>query len=62
LGSPFSQTDQQQMTKGSTENPEAYQLYLKAKYHTSKFTKDEFGKDIDFFHQAIAKDPNYGLA
>jgi len=62
LGSQLSQTDQQQMAKGSTENPEAYQLYLKGKYHTSKFTKDEFGKGIDYFHQAIAKDPNYGLA
>jgi tetratricopeptide (TPR) repeat protein len=62
LGSQVPQTDQQQMAKGSTENPEAYQLYIKGKYHTSKFTKDEFGKGIDYFHQAIAKDPNYGLA
>ena len=50
------------MAKGSTEDPEAYQLYLKGKYHTSKFTKDEFEKGIGYFHQAIAKDPNYGLA
>ena len=62
LGSQVSQADQQKMAKGSTENPEAYQLYLKGKYHTSKFTKDEFGKGIDYFHQAIAEDPNYGLA
>jgi TolB-like protein/tetratricopeptide (TPR) repeat protein len=62
LGSPLSRTDQQQMAKGSTEDPEAYQLYLKGKYHTSKFTNDEFGKGIDYFRQAIAKDPNYGLA
>ncbi len=50
------------MAQGSTENPDAYQLYLKGKYHTSKFTKDEFGKGIEYFRQAIAKDPNYGLA
>jgi len=62
LGPQVSQTDQQKMTRGSTENPEAYQLYLKGRYHTSKFTKDEFAKGIDYFHQAIAKDPNYGLA
>jgi TolB-like protein/Tfp pilus assembly protein PilF len=62
LGSQLSQADQQEMARGSTENPEAYQLYLKGKYHTSKFTKDEFAKGIDYFHQAIAKDPNYGLA
>ena len=62
LGSQVSQTDQQQMAKGSTASPEAYQLYLKGRYHTSKFTKDEFAKGIDYFHQAIAKDPNYGSA
>jgi len=61
LGLQVSRTDQQQMAKSSTENPEAYQLYLKGRYHTSKFTKEEFAKGIDYFHQAIAKDPNYGL-
>jgi serine/threonine protein kinase/tetratricopeptide (TPR) repeat protein len=62
LGSPLSQADQRRIAKGSTENPEAYQLYLKGKYHISKFTKDEFGKGIGYLNQAIAKDPNYGLA
>jgi serine/threonine-protein kinase len=50
------------LARGSTENPEAYQLYLKGKYHTNKFTKDEFKKGIDFFNQAIEKDPNYAAA
>jgi len=58
----LSAADQQKLTKGSTENSEAYQLYLKGKYHTNKFTKDGFGKGIDYFNQAIAIDPNYGLA
>ena len=62
LRSHLSTGDQQKLTRGSTENSEAYQLYLKAKYHTSKFTKDEFRKGIDYFNQALAKDPNYGLA
>jgi serine/threonine-protein kinase len=62
LRSHLSTDDQQKLTRGSTENSEAYQLYLKAKYHTSKFTKDEFRKGIDYFNQALAKDPNYGLA
>jgi serine/threonine protein kinase/Tfp pilus assembly protein PilF len=62
LRSQLSAADQQKLTKGSTENPEAYQLYLKGKYYTNKFTKDGFGKGIDYFKQAIAIDPNYGLA
>jgi serine/threonine protein kinase/TolB-like protein/Flp pilus assembly protein TadD len=62
LRSQLSVADQQKLTKGSTDNPEAYQLYLKGKYYTNKFTKDGFAKGIDYFNQAIAIDPNYGLA
>ncbi len=62
LRSQLSGEDQQKLTKGSTANPEAYQLYLKGNYYTSKYTKDGFRKSIDYFNQAIALDPNYGLA
>ena len=62
LRSQLSEADQQQLAKGSTGNPEAYQLYLKGKYYTNKFTRDGFSKGIDYFNQAIAIDPNYGLA
>jgi serine/threonine protein kinase/tetratricopeptide (TPR) repeat protein len=62
LRSQLSPEDQQKLTKGSTDNPEAYQLYLKGKYYTNKLTKDGFRKGIDYFNQAIAFDPNYGLA
>jgi serine/threonine protein kinase/Flp pilus assembly protein TadD len=62
LRTQLSAADQQKLTKGSTDNPEAYQLYLKGKYYTNKLTKDGFGKGIAYFNQAIAIDPNYGLA
>jgi tetratricopeptide (TPR) repeat protein len=62
LRSQLSVAEQQKLTKGSTDNPEAYQLYLKGKYYTNKLTKDGFAKGIDYFNQAIAIDPNYGLA
>jgi len=62
LRSGLSPSDEQQLAKGSTENPEAYQLYLKGKYHTSKFTKDDFRKGLEYFQLALSKDPNYGLA
>jgi TolB-like protein/Flp pilus assembly protein TadD len=62
LRANLSASDRQQLAKGSTENSEAYQLYLKGKYHTSKFTKDEFRKGIEYFNQALEKDPKYGLA
>jgi TolB-like protein/Flp pilus assembly protein TadD len=62
LRSQLSGEEQQELTRGSTENSEAYQLYLKGNYYTSKFTNDGFRKGIDYFNQAIAVDPNYGLA
>lgn len=51
----------QRLAKGSTENPEAYQLYLKGRYYTSKFTKEGMEKGLQYFNQAIATDPNYAL-
>src|SRR5215471_5752699 len=62
LRSQLTPADEQQLATGSTENSEAYQLYLKGRYHTSKFTKDDFRKGLDYFQQALAKDSNYGLA
>ncbi len=43
-------------------NPEAYQLYLNGRYHANKGTYDGLMKGIEYFQQAIAKDPNYALA
>jgi TolB-like protein/Tfp pilus assembly protein PilF len=62
LRSQLSGEEQQKLKRGSTENPEAYQLYLKGNYYTSKLTRDGFRKGVDYFNQAIAADPNYGLA
>ena len=45
-----------------TENPEAYQLYLQGRFFWNKRTAADLRKSIDYFKQAIAKDPNYALA
>jgi TolB-like protein/Tfp pilus assembly protein PilF len=62
LKTKLSEADEARVTKVHTTNPEAYQLYLKGQYFTSRFTRDGFKRGIDFFNQAIAADPNYGLA
>ena len=54
--------DKRQLARRETANPEAYQLYLKGLYFTSRFTKDGVDKGLDYFRQAIAADPNYALA
>ena len=54
--------DEKRMMKNSTENPEAYQDYLKGRFYWSKATKEDVNKSIEYFQQALAKDPNYALA
>ena len=46
----------------STENVEAYQLYMTGRYHIDKLTASEIRKSIPYFQQAIDKDPGYALA
>lgn len=46
----------------ATNDTEAYQLYLKGRYFRSKGTGEAIQKSIEYFNQAIAKDPNYALA
>ena len=50
------------LRKRSTQNSEAYQLYLKGRYCSEKRTKEELHKAIDYFHRAVQNDPEYALA
>jgi len=49
-------------TKRQTENVEAYQLYMKGRFHMHKAVRPEIETGISYFQQAIAADPNYALA
>ena len=51
-----------QIAKGGTNNPEAYQLYLKGIYHWGQRTPQALEKSKDYFNQAIQKDPSYAAA
>jgi len=51
-----------QAVNGGTNDPEAYQLYLKGRYYWEKRTPDALEKAKDSFNQAIARDPNYAMA
>ena len=54
--------EQRGLSKRHTADIEAYQLYLKGRYHLNRLTDDGFFKGRDYFQQAIDKDPNYALA
>jgi TolB-like protein/DNA-binding winged helix-turn-helix (wHTH) protein/Tfp pilus assembly protein PilF len=54
--------EEKRLTKSYTANPEAYQDYLKGRFWWNKSTEEGFNKGIEYFQQAIAKDPTYALA
>jgi len=62
LRSKLSTSEKQQVTKQGTQNPEAYELYLKGRYFWNKQTYSDVATAISYFNQAIAKDPSYALA
>jgi serine/threonine protein kinase/Tfp pilus assembly protein PilF len=53
---------QKQVAKGGTNDPEAYQLYLKGRFYWEKRTQESLEKSKEYFNQAIEKDPNYAQA
>ena len=58
----LSGNEKQLLARRQTESPEAYQLYLRGRFHVAKFAEDEVRQGIDYFHRALDKDPNYALA
>src|SRR5262249_3576612 len=62
LRSKLSKSEKRQVTKQGTQNPEAYELYLKGRYHWNKRTHSDLETAISYFNQSIEKDPGYALA
>ena len=54
--------EKQRLTKRYTENTEAYRLYLKGRYHWNKRSLEGFQRGIEYFREALDKDPDYSLA
>jgi DNA-binding winged helix-turn-helix (wHTH) protein/TolB-like protein/tetratricopeptide (TPR) repeat protein len=62
LAIKLSRAERQLLTKHSTQDPAAYQLYLKGRYFLNKSTEQDFRKAIEYFESALEKDPNYAAA
>src|SRR5205085_1906722 len=58
----LSSTEQRQLAKHHTQSPEANELFMRGRYHWNKRTPDGMKKSLEYFQQAIDKDPNYALA
>ncbi|MEP6913666.1 MAG: tetratricopeptide repeat protein [bacterium] len=54
--------EKKRLVKRHTENPEAYQAYLKGRYYWNKRTPQGFLKGIEYFERATSIDPEYSVA
>jgi eukaryotic-like serine/threonine-protein kinase len=54
--------ERSRVSKRHTINAEAYQSYLKGRYHWNKRTQDGLRKSIEYFTEALEKDPAYAQA
>ena len=54
--------EKRQIASRSTEDPAAYDLYLKARHHWSKRTPESIRRSIEYLEAAIARDAHFALA
>jgi serine/threonine protein kinase/Tfp pilus assembly protein PilF len=50
------------LTKRQTQNTEAYQLYMKGRFHWAQRTDESMKKSLECFQLAVERDPGYALA
>ena len=55
-------TAKKQVPKRSTEDPQAFQLYLKGRYYWNRHSEESLRKGLEYFNRAIEIDPAYALA
>jgi len=58
----LTEEEKKRLGKHYTQNPEAYQCYLKGRYYRNTRTAEGYQKAIESFEQAIKLDPGYALA
>jgi TolB-like protein/Tfp pilus assembly protein PilF len=62
LHTRLSGADEAKVARAYTASGEAYQLYLKGRYHVQKVALPEVQAGIKYLEEATALDPNYALA
>ena len=62
LGIGLSSETREKVTKRSTDNTQAYQLYLQGRYYWNKRNAVAIERAIGYFNQAITLDSTYALA
>jgi serine/threonine-protein kinase len=62
LAATLSPEEKKRLDAKPTESAEAYNLCLLGRFHANKWAEADVQKGIEFFLQALEKDPSYGVA
>ncbi len=62
LGIQLTGKEGERLSKRYTENSEAQEAYLKGRFESAKSITESVQKSLQYFEEAIAKDPNFALA
>ncbi|MFL6228569.1 MAG: protein kinase domain-containing protein [Pyrinomonadaceae bacterium] len=54
--------ERRQLSKRGTDNAEAYEAYLRGRFHWNSFGGDSYARALESYQRAIALDPGYALA
>jgi len=54
--------EREKLAKRGTDNAEAFEAYLRGRYHWNTFHEDGFAKAITCYYRAITLDPDYAAA
>lgn len=59
VGVRLTPQERSRLADKKTVNPEAYEAYLKGRYHSYRGTAVDAQKSLDYFQQSVAKQPDY---
>ncbi len=62
IGVRLTEHERLRLADKKTVNPEAYEAYLKGQYHLFRRTAADAQKSLEYFQQAVQRQPNYALA
>lgn len=54
--------ERERLAKRGTDNPEAFEAYLRGRYHLNSLTEDGYAKALAAYERAVQLDPAYALA
>ena len=62
VGVRLTPEEHSRLTRTKTVDPGAYEAYLKGQYHLTRSTASDTQKSLEYFQEAVAKQPDYARA